>query len=130
MTVNDPIADLLTRIRNAKSAQHRFVDASLSKMNGSIAKILKDNGFIENFLTNEKTHKIRIFLKYTKNRESVIHGLKRVSSPGLRKYVPYTRIPKIFGGIGCAVLSTSKGVVDNAAARDLKVGGELLCYVW
>ena len=126
--INDPIADFLTRIRNAKEARHRYVDIGLSKMKVSIAKILKEKGFIENYLVNDRT--MRLFLKYTKQREPVINGLKRVSSPGLRKYVAQGKVPKVFGGIGIALLSTSRGVLDGAAARELKVGGELLCLIW
>ena len=128
--INDPIADFLTRIRNAKEARHRYVDMGLSKMKVSLAKILKDNGFIENFLVNNETRAMRIFLKYSNKREPIIHGLKRISSPGLRKYVSHCKLPKVFGGIGIALLSTSKGVIDDVTARQLKVGGELLCLVW
>ena len=127
---NDPISDFLTRVRNAKEARHRFVDVGLSKMKVSLAKILKDKGFIENYLVNNETRKMRLFLKYTQKREPVINGLKRFSSPGLRRYVSYEGIPKVFGGIGIAILSTSRGVIDDAAAREQKVGGELLCLVW
>lgn len=130
MAFNDPIAELLTKIRNAKDAQHRFVDLSHSKLKVKLLEILKNHGFIENFLVNEEQHKIRVFLRYTKERESVIHGLKRESTCGLREYIGYDEIPRVFNGMGIAILTTSKGVMDGETARNLKVGGELLCTVW
>ena len=130
MAFNDPIAELLTKIRNAKGAQHRYVDLSHSKMKVKILEILKGHGFIENFLVDEENHKIRTFLRYTKNRESVIHGLTRISKSGLRRYIGYADIPRVFNGMGIAILSTPKGVVDGETAKNLKVGGELLCAVW
>ncbi len=130
MAFNDPIAELLTKIRNAKGAQHRFVDLSHSKMKVKILDILKNHGFIENFLVNEEQHKIRVFLRYTKLRESVLHGLDRISKCGHRRYIGYTDIPRVFNGMGIAIMSTPKGVIDGETARNLKVGGELLCKVW
>lgn len=130
MSFNDPIAELLTKIRNAKDAQHRFVDIGFSKIKVRILEILKENGFIENFLVNEELRKMRVFLRYTKQRESVIHGIRRISRCGLRRYIGYEKIPHIFNGMGIAIVSTSKGVVDGETARNLKVGGELLCTVW
>lgn len=130
MAFNDPIAELLTKIRNAKNAQHRYVDLGFSKIKVEILEILKTHGFIENFLCDEVKHKIRIFLRYTKSRESVIHGLTRISKCGLRHYIGYARIPRVFNGMGLAIMSTPKGVVDGETARNLKVGGELLCTVW
>lgn len=130
MAFNDPIAELLTKIRNAKGAQHRFVDMSFSKMKVKILDILKNQRFIENFLVNEEKHKLRVFLRYNNNRESIIHGLDRVSRSGLRRYIGYNRIPRIFNGMGIAILSTPKGVIDGETARNLKVGGEILCTVW
>ncbi len=130
MAFNDPIAELLTKIRNARTSQHRYVDLSFSRMKVKILEILKNQGFIENFLVNEEKYKIRIFLRYTKARESVIHGLNRISKNGLRKYIGYADIPKVFNGMGVAILSTPKGVIDGETARNLKVGGELLCTVW
>ncbi|MBU6383121.1 MAG: 30S ribosomal protein S8 [Verrucomicrobia bacterium] len=130
MAFNDPIAELLTKIRNARGAQHRYVDLGHSRMKVKILEILKNHGFIENFLVNEEQHKIRIFLRYTKSRESVIHGLDRISRSGLRRYVGYIDIPKVFNGMGVAILSTPKGILDGETARNLKVGGELLCKVW
>lgn len=130
MAFNDPIAELLTKIRNAKGAQHRYVDLSFSKIKVKILEILKNHGFIENFLVNEEKFKIRVFLRYTKTRESVINGLTRVSKSGLRRYIGYDRIPRVFNGMGVAIVSTPKGVLDGETARNLKVGGEILCTVW
>jgi small subunit ribosomal protein S8 len=129
MAFNDPIAELLTKIKNATIAQHLFVDVSLSSIKLNIIKILSDRGFIKNFVVNDEKKKIRIFLKY-KGRESIIHDLKRVSKPSIRKYIGYQDIPVRFGGMGINILSTSKGVIDDETARQMKVGGELLCYVW
>jgi small subunit ribosomal protein S8 len=130
MSFNDPIAELLTKIRNAKGAKHRFVDLSHSKNKIKILEILKNQGFIENFLVNEQMFKIRVFLRYNKERGSVIHNLKRVSTCGLRRYIGYRDIPKVFNGMGVAILSTPQGILDGETARQLKVGGELLCTVW
>ncbi|MDJ0651568.1 MAG: 30S ribosomal protein S8 [Simkaniaceae bacterium] len=131
MATSDTIADLLTRIRNAKDAKHKYVDVKLSKLNQSIIDVLKQQGYVTSFLVNEKKRQIRIFLKYIKNsRDSVIHGLKRVSKPGLRSYVGYQDIPRVFSSLGIAILSTPAGVVEGEKARELKIGGELLCLVW
>src|SRR5579872_6794308 len=116
MAFNDPIAELLTKIRNAKGAQHRYVDLSSSKIKVKILEILKNHGFIENFLINEQKFKIRVFLRYTKTRESVINGLTRVSKSGLRRYIGYDRIPRVFNGMGVAIVSTPKGVLDGETA--------------
>ena len=130
MAFNDPIAELLTKIRNAKDAKHRYVDLMFSNMKVKILEILKDHGFIENFIINKAKLKVRIFLKYTKSRQPVINGLKRISKCGLRRYIGYAGIPRVFNGMGIAVLSTPKGVIDGETARNLKVGGEILCTVW
>jgi small subunit ribosomal protein S8 len=130
MAFNDPIAELLTKIRNAKDAQHRHVDLSFSKIKIKLLDILKHHGFIENFLVNEELRKVRIFLRYNKARESVLHGLKRESSGGLRQYLGYREIPKVFNGMGIAILSTPQGVLEGEVARNLKVGGEILCTIW
>lgn len=130
---NDPIADLLTRIRNALKAQHKYVDLRNSRMNQSIVKILKDQGFIDNFLVKEEEGNqgaIRVFLKYGEGRQPIINGLKRVSKPGLRRYVGYSEIPLICGGLGITIVSTSKGLMPGHEARKIKVGGELLCQIW
>jgi len=129
MTHTDTIADLLTRIRNGKDAKHKYVDVNLSKLNQAIVGVMKSKGFIANYLINEKKRQMRVFLKY-RARESLIHGLKRMSKPGLRSYVKYQNIPRVFSGLGIAILSTPSGVIDGGQARTLKVGGELLCIVW
>lgn len=129
--VTDTVADLLTRIRNAKDAKHKYVDVTLSKFNQSIIAVFKEKGYVTHFLVNEKKKEIRVFLKYIKKtRENVIHGLKRMSKPGLRKYIGYKQIPRVFSGLGIAVLSTPSGVIEGEEAKKLKVGGELLCLVW
>lgn len=130
MSLHDPVADLLTRIRNAKDARHRFVDFRPSKMKIEILRILQEQGFVDKVLVDEENSRARLFLKYSGGRDSVIKGLKRVSSPSLRRYVGYQAIPKIFGGMGIAILSTPSGIVDGETARKLKVGGELLCLIW
>ncbi len=128
--MNDPIADLLTRIRNAKKACHRFVDFHPSKLKLEIVRILREQGFIDKCLYDEKEGRARVFLKYAEGREPVIKGLKRVSSPSLRKYVGYKQIPRIYGGLGIVIVSTPGGVLDGETARRQKMGGELLCLVW
>lgn len=130
MSFNDPIAELLTKIRNAKTAQHRYVDLSLSKNKVKILEILKDHGFIENFLVNEQQFKMRVFLRYTKERHSVISDLQRISTSGIRRYVGYRNIPRVFNGMGMCIMSTPKGIIDGETARSLKLGGELLCKIW
>lgn len=128
--LQDPIADLLTRIRNAKTARHRFVDFRPSKIKMDIVKVLHEQGFVDKFMINEEKGQARVFLKYAGGREPVIKGLNRMSSPSLRRYVGYKKIPRIFGGMGIAILSTPAGVVDGETARRNKLGGELLCLVW
>jgi small subunit ribosomal protein S8 len=130
MSFNDPIAELLTKIRNGKDAQHRYVDISFSKIKVKILEILKNHGFVENFLVDEKNYKVRVFLRYNKNRESVVQNLKRISTGGLRRYVGYRDIPRVFNGMGISILSTPQGILDGDTARNLKVGGELVCTVW
>lgn len=129
----DPLADFLTRIRNSTKAQHRYVDVSWSKMKQSLAEILKNQGFIENYLVRQESkHRgtIRVFLKYTEHRRPVIQGIKRISKPGLRRYVGYEDIPRFFGGTGVSIISTSQGVLAGLEAAKRKIGGELLCMVW
>ncbi|MCI5052119.1 MAG: 30S ribosomal protein S8 [Simkaniaceae bacterium] len=128
--VNDPIADLLTRIRNAVMAKHRYVDIPLSKMSLAIIACLKECGFIVNFITSDEKRKVRVFLRYADGRKSIIHGLKRHSSPGVRKYVKQADIPSILEGLGICILSTSKGVMTGDKAKEENVGGEILCSVW
>ena len=127
---NDPIAQLLTHIRNAKDAKHRFLDIRFTLMKVGIVKILKDKGFISDFAIDDEQKMLRIYLKYNKKRDPIINNLKRVSKPGMRKYVSYLEIPKVFDGFGISILSTSKGIMDGYTARKMKVGGELLCFVW
>lgn len=130
MSFNDPIAELLTKIRNAKRAQHRYVDLSFSKNKVKILDLMKSHGFIENFLVNQEKFKMRVFLRYTKDRRSVIRDLQRVSTCGMRQYVGYRNIPRVFNGMGLAILSTPQGIIDGETARNNKLGGELLCVVW
>lgn len=133
MAISDPIADFLTRIRNAARAQHRYVDVPWSKFKQNLAEILKNKGFIENFLVKFDTNQrgtMRLFLKYSTMRQPAIQGLKRVSKPGLRKYVGYEDIPHFYGGMGVSIISTSQGVMDGHDAAKRKIGGELLCLVW
>jgi small subunit ribosomal protein S8 len=130
MSLSDPIADLLTRIRNASSAKHRYTDVHSTKLMVSIVKVMQKMGFIESYLIDEEQRKMRVFLKYAQGREALISGLKRVSRPSLRRYTDRRSIPRIDGGMGLVVLSTSRGIMDGEAARQLGVGGELLCYIW
>lgn len=129
---SDPLADLLTRLRNASRARHRYIDVPHSKMNEAVIKILKEKGFVAHYLIKEEKKKgtLRIFLKYASLREPAMRGLKRISKPSLRKYVSYLEIPRVFGGMGISIVSTSKGVMDGELARQQKVGGELLCLAW
>ena len=129
---SDPIADMLTRIRNASRAEHEKCDIPSSKMKVRLAEILKDEGFIKNFrvLDDQKQGTLRVYLKYGTGNEKMITGLVRVSTPGRRVYVGHTDIPSILGGMGVAVLSTPRGVVTDREARQQKVGGEVLAYVW
>jgi small subunit ribosomal protein S8 len=131
-SLNDPIADLLTRLRNANRARHRYIDVNHSKMKESIVKILIEKGLIAHYLYKEEKKKgtMRVFLKYASQREPIIRGLQRVSKPSLRKYVSYDQIPRVHGGMGISIVSTSKGILEGDEARQLKVGGELLCLAW
>ena len=133
MTMSDPIADMLTRIRNANTAKHDTVDVPASKMKVAIANILVDEGYITKYdIVEDGNFKtIRITLKYGKDKnEKIITGLKRISKPGLRVYAGKNEIPKVLGGLGIAILSTNQGVVTDKEARKLAVGGEVLAYVW
>ncbi len=133
MNMSDPIADMLTRIRNANTAKHDTVDVPASKMKKAIAEILLDEGYIAKYDIVEDGHfeTIHITLKYGADKnEKVISGLKRISKPGLRVYAPSEEIPKVLGGLGVAIISTNKGVVTDKEARKLGVGGEVLCFVW
>lgn len=130
----DPISDLLTRIRNSNVRQKDRVDVPMSKLKMEVVRVLKDEGFIANYKTlqgvGNKRGVIRVFLKYSPTKESVIRGIKRVSKPGLRIYRSYDDIPKARGGFSVTILSTSQGVLTDRQAKDKKVGGEVLCQVW
>lgn len=132
MLVTDPIADMLTRIRNAQIAKHDTVVIPASNMKRAIAKILLEEGYVKNvdFIADGMAGNIKIVLKYVENKQSVIVGLKRISRPGLRVYAPCDRVPKVLGGLGIALISTSKGVMTDKEARKNQVGGEVLAYVW
>ncbi len=134
MTVSDPIADMLTRIRNANLAKHDRVSMPSSKLKESLAKVLEKEGYIRSFATAETADRpgkiLTIEMKYSEDRDRVISGLKRVSKPGLRVYSASSDVPRVLGGLGVAVLSTSKGLMTDREARKGRVGGEILCYVW
>lgn len=132
MVMTDPIADMLTRIRNALVAKHTSINIPASNMKRSIAEILKDEGFIRRFtqVDDGKQGIIKIDLKYGPNGEKVISGLKRISKPGLRVYANKDQVPKVLGGLGVAILSTSNGVITDKKAREEGIGGEVLCYIW
>lgn len=132
MVMTDPIADMLTRIRNANAVNHETVEIPASQMKLAIVQILKDEGFIKHFevIDDGKQGIIKVYLKYGPNREKVISGIKRISKPGLRVYARKDEIPKVLGGLGIAVISTSKGIMTDKQARQAGVGGEVICYVW
>jgi small subunit ribosomal protein S8 len=128
----DPIADMLTRIRNATMARHDSVLVPSSKIKLAVAKILRDEGFIKEYdvVKGKQQRVIKIYLKYTDKKESIIEGLQRVSKPGLRIYVSKSEIPRVYGGLGIAILSTPKGIISGKKAWQEGVGGELICFVW
>ncbi|OLS02129.1 30S ribosomal protein S8 [Tissierella creatinophila] len=130
--MTDPIADMLTRIRNGNNAKHDSVDVPASNIKKELAQILLNEGFIKGFdcIEDSKQGIIRIDLKYGQNKEKVISGIKRISKPGLRVYVKNDNVPRVLGGLGMAVISTSKGMMTDKQARKSSVGGEVLCYVW
>ena len=131
--MTDPIADMLTRIRNANTAKHDTVDVPSSKMKLAIAKILLDEGYIKSYelVENGKFNDIRITLKYGASKnEKIISGLQRISKPGLRVYANKEELPKVLGGLGVAIISTNKGVITDKKARELNVGGEVLAFIW
>lgn len=132
MNTTDPIADMLTRIRNANSAKHKTVDIPASKIKTSIAEILFKEGYIKEFelINNENQGIIRITLKYDENGTRVIDGIKRISKPGLRVYANKEELPKVLNGIGIAIISTSKGLKTDKEAREAGIGGEVLAYIW
>ena len=132
MNLTDPIADMLTRIRNANSVGKDRVDIPASKVKTSIGELLKDEGFINDVKLVERKpqNMIRVYLKYGDNDEKVISGIKRISKPGLRVYVGNDEVPQVLGGLGIAVISTSQGVMSDKEARNKGIGGEVICYVW
>jgi small subunit ribosomal protein S8 len=132
MSVSDPVADMLTKIRNASAAKFEKVDIRTSKLKLEIVKILKNEGFIKNFkkVTLEEVNFIRIFLKYDNKENSVIHGIKKVSTPGRRVYSGYKSMPRVFNGFGMVIVSTSTGIITGKKASAQQVGGEVICKVW
>ena len=132
MVINDPIADMLTRIRNAQVARHDTVTMPASNMKKSIAKLMQNEGFIKSYevIDDGLQGEIKITLKYLEKKQPVIVGLKRISKPGLRVYASCEDLPKVLGGLGVAIISTSKGVMTDRMARKENLGGEVLCYIW
>ncbi|MBP8598437.1 MAG: 30S ribosomal protein S8 [Selenomonas sp.] len=132
MAMTDPIADMLTRLRNANSVYHENVEIPGSKIKIAIAAVLKEEGFIKDYAFNEdnKQGVISVSLKYGPNREKVISGIKRISKPGLRQYAKHNEIPRVLGGLGIAIISTSKGIMSDKQARKAGLGGEVVAYVW
>ena len=132
MQITDPIADMLTRIRNANTAKHETVDIPASNMKKAIAEILNNEGYIKGYqiIEDGKQGVIRVTLKYTGNKEKVISGIKRISKPGLRMYAPADELPRVLKGLGIAIISTSKGIMTDKEARKLHIGGEILAFVW
>lgn len=132
MSMTDPIADMLTRIRNAANAKHFRVDVPASRMKFAVAKILQQEGYIQaaREIPDDKQGVLRIFLKYNAGRESAIHGLERISKPGRRIYVSRNNLPRVLGGYGIAIVSTSQGLMTGLNARQKGLGGEVVCHVW
>lgn len=132
MAMTDPIADMLTRIRNAGMANHPKLDIPSSNVKVAVAEVLKNLGYIKNFkvISDDLQGVLRVYLKYDENNNTVIHEISRVSKPGRRIYVKHDEIPSVKNGLGAAILSTSQGVMDDVSAREAKVGGEVLCTVW
>ena len=132
MSMTDPVADYLTRIRNGQSKLKKFVDIPCSNLKKRISYILKEEHFVRDFIEikDNKQNVLRVFLKYDFENEPVIHGIKRVSKPGCRIYASSDKLPRVLNGLGISILTTSKGVISNKKAKQLNVGGEVLCYVW
>lgn len=132
MTMTDPIADMLTRIRNANTVGHPTVEVPASNIKKTIAAILKEEGYINDYevIEDDKQGIIKISMKYGAGKERVISGLKKISKPGLKVYAKKDEVPKVLGGLGIAIISTSNGVITDKKARQLGVGGEVICYVW
>jgi small subunit ribosomal protein S8 len=132
MVMTDPIADMLTRIRNANSVFHDKVEIPASKIKQAVVQILKEEGFVRDYdmIADDKQGMLRVSLKYGPNREKVITGIKRISKPGLRVYAKKEQLPRVLGGLGIAIISTSKGIMSDKAARREGLGGEVIAYVW
>lgn len=132
MAMTDPIADMLTRVRNANSVFHETVEVPGSKIKTAIAEVLKEEGFIKDYTFQEdnKQGVLTLSLKYGPNREHVISGIKRISKPGLRQYAKHDELPRVLGGLGIAIISTSKGIMSDKQARKAGLGGEVVAYVW
>lgn len=130
MVMSDPIADMFTRIRNANSAYHEKVEMPASTMKAAVLNILKEEGFVKNYETVDEGKTLKVTLKYGSNKEKVITGIKRISKPGLRVYASKEELPRVLGGLGIAVISTSQGVMTDKKARKLGLGGEVIAYVW
>ena len=130
MVMTDPIADLLTRIRNANQAKHESCEVPASKIKVDILTVIKEEGYIKDFVVNEETKTIKVTLKYTGKKERVIKGITRISKPGLRAYAKATDLPKVLNGLGIAIISTSDGVMTDKNARAKGIGGEVMAYVW
>ena len=130
--MTDPIADMLTRVRNACHAKYKKVDIPTSRLKKEIARILVEQKFVNSYTDIEKDHHpyLRLYLKYDEHEQPVISGLQRVSTPGLRRYVGKNEVPKVLNGLGVAILSTSKGIFTDKETRELGIGGEVLCYIW
>ena len=130
MSMSDPIADMLTRIRNANSAYHEKVEMTAYTVKAAVLNILKEEGFVKNFESVNNGKTLKVTLKYGSNKEKVISGIKRISKPGLRVYAKKEELPRVLGGLGIAVISTSQGVMSDKTARKLGLGGEVIAYVW
>ena len=130
MSMSDPIADMLTPIRNANSAYHEKVEMPASTVKAAVLNILKEEGFVKNFESVNNGKTLKVTLKYGSNKEKVISGIKRISKPGLRVYAKKEELPRVLGGLGIAVISTSQGVMSDKTARKLGLGGEVIAYVW
>jgi len=132
MTLSDPIADMLTRIRNANMVRKDYVDIPASKIKVAIARTMKDEGYVKYYkvIRDKKQGTLRVFLKYGANNEPIIHGLARVSKPGIRRYVSKDEIPNVLGGLGITVLSTSRGILTGQECKRARIGGEILCNIW
>jgi small subunit ribosomal protein S8 len=132
MVMTDPIGDMLTRIRNASSVNHNSVDVPASRLKMELARLLKEEGFVRDveWVTDAGKRSIRIYLKYGSQKEKVISGIKRISRPGLRVYAKKDEVPKVLGGLGCAILSTPEGILTDKQCRQKGIGGEVMCYIW